>query len=114
MRVDRQPVRAAGERAERVAEPRLLPVGTAEALRALPGMPRKMGTPALPDSIGMVSAMRWSNAPTTNAPLPKREHPVTPIASALRIRPSDPATTSMMRLTPHAHAISRPVPLVAP
>ncbi len=35
-----------------------------------PGMPRKIGEPALPDSIGMVRAMRWSNAPVTKAPLP--------------------------------------------
>ncbi|RAO62415.1 hypothetical protein LUPAC06_00395 [Micromonospora saelicesensis] len=35
-----------------------------------PGMPRKMGTPALPDSIGMVRAMRWSNTPIAKAPLP--------------------------------------------
>ncbi|MBB4787718.1 hypothetical protein BJY27_008765 [Streptomyces rapamycinicus] len=36
----------------------------------------------MPDSIGMVRAMRWSNAPTAKAPFPYREHPVTPIASA--------------------------------
>jgi hypothetical protein len=32
--------------------------------------PRHSGTPPLPDSIGMVSATRWSNAPAANAPLP--------------------------------------------
>ncbi len=68
----------------------------------------------MPDSIGMVSAMRWSNAPATNAPLPKREQPVTPVASALRIELPDDSMTSMMRETPQPQATSRPVWLCAP
>ena len=73
-----------------------------------------MGAPALPDSIGMVSAMRWSNAPITKAPLPYREQPVTPIASALRMVPPDCSMTSMIRLTPQAQAASSRCVLVAP
>jgi hypothetical protein len=77
-------------------------------------MPRKIGAPALPDSIGMVSAIRWSNAPAASAPLPYREQPVTPIASARSTVPPDCSTTSMIRLAPHAHAANRPVLLVPP
>lgn len=73
-----------------------------------------MVTPALPDSIGMVRAMRWSNTPIANAPLPYREQPVTPIASALRILPSDCSMTSMIRLTPQPQAASSPVLLEEP
>jgi hypothetical protein len=79
-----------------------------------PGMPRKIGAPALPDSIGMVRAMRWSKAPMTKAPLPNREHPVTPVASARRMLPFDCSMTSMIRLTPQAQAMSSPVLLDAP
>ena len=75
-------------------------------------MPRKMGTPPLPDSIGMVSAMDWSNAPMAKAALPYREQPVTPVASALRTLPPDCWITSMSRLTPQA--TSSPLVLVAP
>jgi hypothetical protein len=77
-------------------------------------MPRKIGAPALPDSIGMVSWMRWSKAPITNAPLPNREQPVTPVASPRRMLPPDCSSTSMIRLTPQDQAISSPVGLVAP
>ncbi len=77
-------------------------------------MPRKIGAPALPDSIGMVSAMRWSKAPATKAPLPKREQPVTPVASALSRSPPDCSMTSMIRLTPQLQASSSPVLLEEP
>jgi hypothetical protein len=73
-----------------------------------------MGTPAVPDSIGMVRATRWSNTPTVKAPLPNREHPVTPTASALRTLPPDCSMTSISLLTPHDQAASRPVLLDAP
>jgi hypothetical protein len=72
------------------------------------------GTPPVPDSIGMVRAMRWSNTPTVKAPFPYREHPVTPIASARRMLPPDCSITSMIRLTPQAQAIRIPVLLEAP
>src|SRR5690606_12627948 len=67
-------------------------------------MARKAARPPLPDSTGMVSAMRWSKAPATKAPLPYREQPVTPVASALSTLPPDCAMTSMIRLTPQAQA----------
>ena len=55
-----------------------------------------------------------SVAPATIAPLPNREHPVTPIESAFRMFPPDCAITSMIRETPQPHACSRPVELLAP
>src|ERR1700753_1725368 len=76
--------------------------------------PRKIGTPAVPDSIGMVSATRWSETPATNAPLPNREHPVTPTALALRMLPPDLAIPSMIRLTPQPQACNSPVVLFEP
>nr|WP_017572801.1 hypothetical protein [Nocardiopsis halotolerans] len=68
----------------------------------------------MPDSIGMVRSTRWSKAPATKAPLPNREHPVTPVTSARRTPPSDCSMTSMMRLTPQDQAMSSPVPLEEP
>src|SRR6185437_1688365 len=79
-----------------------------------PGIPRKIGAPPLPDSIGIVNAIRWSNAPIAKAAFPYREQPVTPVASALRRLAPDCSMTSMSRLTPHAQATSRPVELLAP
>ena len=67
------------------------------------------GTPAMPDSKGMVSATRSSKAPAMNAPLPEREQPCTPMALGLINCTSDCSSTSMMRLTPHAQAASMPV-----
>ncbi len=79
-----------------------------------PLTPRRIGAPPVPDSTGMVSAIRWSNAPATKAPLPYREQPVTPSESPFSTPAPDCWTTSMIRLTPHDQAISSPVELVLP
>ena len=109
MGVHGQPGRVAGVGAECVPEPRLLAVRAAEWLGAgLAGDSRKIGEPALPDSIGR-SAIRWSKAPIAKAALPYREQPVTPVASARRMLPPDCSMTSMSRLTPQAQATTSPV-----
>ncbi|MND07522.1 hypothetical protein D3C83_295480 [compost metagenome] len=62
----------------------------------------------------MVSLMRSSNAPTTSAPLPLREQPVTPSLVASMSEDGNDSSTSIRRLTPQAHAISAPAEWSAP
>jgi hypothetical protein len=49
--------------------------------------------------------MRSSKAPTTNAPLPLREQPLTAMRVVSMLASGVEASASMIRLTPHAHAI---------
>jgi hypothetical protein len=71
-------------------------------------MPRQDEQPPEPPSCGIVSAMRSSKAPATSAPLPKREQPVTAMRSGSMPASGVAISASMMRLAPHAHAISAP------
>src|ERR1051325_560939 len=75
-------------------------------------MKRQEASPPPPDSSGMVSAMRSSNAPAHSAILPAYEQPVTArrfvsilFWSAVSTRPS------MMRLTPQAQPAYAPAVL---
>ena len=79
---------------------------------------RNADTPPVPDSCGMPSAMRSSNAPTVNAALPLREQPVTPTAvgSMMLLRPAafSATSTSMTRLMPHAQPTCALAPVPVP
>lgn len=71
------------ELGERFGEPDIFGNDLAEGLHILVGgflriRYAPVAAPPEPDSCGMVSAIRSSNAPATSAPLPLREHPVTP------------------------------------
>ncbi len=72
--------------------------------------------PPDPPSCGSTSAMRSSNAPDTSAPLPLREHPVTPSreTSILVLSAPRSSSASTTRLTPHAHAMRPPAECVDP
>jgi hypothetical protein len=64
--------------------------------------------PPAPDSCGIVSAIRSSNAPAISAPLPLREQPVTPSRAGSIIASGVTSSASMSRLIPQAHAIMAP------
>ncbi len=83
-------------------------VCTVVPLASIQSETRQLAEPPEPDSCGMVSAMRSSNAPAISAPLPLREQPVTPSRAGSIIADGVAAMTSMRRLTPQAQAIIAP------
>src|SRR5262245_57265639 len=72
---------------------------------------RHSATPPDPDSWGIVSAIRSSNAPTISAPLPLREQPVIATRLGSIFAAGVASSASITRLTPQAQAISAPTDL---